>query len=71
MDSDGDGILNAQELILGLNPFRADSDGDGVPDGQDAFPLDPTRWQAPVGDPNDHTAPTIILTEPANAILLP
>lgn len=71
IDSDGDGLTNAQELALGTNPFRADTDGDGVPDGQDAFPLDPTRWQAPVGDPNDHTAPTITLTEPANAILLP
>lgn len=71
MDSDGDGVLNAQELLLGLNPFRADTDGDGVPDGQDAFPLDPTRWQAPAGDPNDLTAPTITLTEPSNAILLP
>ena len=71
MDMDGDGLTNAQELAMGTNPFSADTDGDGVPDGQDAFPLDPTRWQAPVSDPNDHTPPTITLVEPADAVLLP
>jgi hypothetical protein len=71
MDMDGDSLTNAQELAVGTNPFSADTDGDGVPDGQDAFPLDPTRWQAPVSDPNDHTPPTITLVEPADAILLP
>jgi hypothetical protein len=71
MDVDHDGLTNAQELAMGTNPFLADTDGDGVPDGQDAYPLDPTRWQAPTADPNDHTAPTIVLTQPANAVLLP
>ena len=31
-DSDGDGLSNAIELALGLNPNDKDSDGDGVPD---------------------------------------
>jgi len=31
-DSDGDGLSNAVELALGMNPMNADSDGDGVPD---------------------------------------
>ena len=70
-DVDGDGSSNAQELAAGTNPFLADTDGDGVIDGLDAYPLDPTRWQAPAADPNDHTAPTIILTQPAGAVLLP
>jgi alpha-tubulin suppressor-like RCC1 family protein len=70
-DSDGDGVANVVEMLNGTDPFRVDSDGDGVPDGQDAFPLDPTRWQAPAADPNDHTPPVITLTEPTNAIPLP
>ena len=71
MDMDGDGLSNAQELAMGTNPFLADTDGDGVPDGQDAYPLDPTRWQAPGADPNDYTPPVITLIEPADAVLLP
>ncbi|PWR00459.1 hypothetical protein DKW60_01140 [Leucothrix pacifica] len=31
-DSDGDGLSNAIELALGLNPSKADSDGDGLND---------------------------------------
>jgi RHS repeat-associated protein len=30
--------------------FNIDSDGDGVPDGQDAFPNDPTEWSDLDGD---------------------
>lgn len=70
-DVDGDGLTNNYEYSIGTNPFAADSDGDGVADNQDAFPLDPSRWQAPAGDPNDHTPPTITLTEPVGATLLP
>ena len=33
VDSDGDGIMDADELALGSDPNQADSDGDGVPDG--------------------------------------
>jgi hypothetical protein len=70
-DMDGDGVPNAVERARGTDPFRADTDGDGVPDGVDCFPLDPTRWQCPIVDPNDHTPPTITLTEPTNAVPIP
>lgn len=64
---DNDGLTNAQELLLGTDPFQADTDGDGHIDGwngalgHDVYPLDPTRWMAPVGDT---TPPVITLTNP-------
>jgi hypothetical protein len=67
LDTDHDGVPDAVERQRGTDPFNPDTDGDGVPDNIDAFPLDPTRWQAPTPDPNDHTPPTITLTEPTNA----
>lgn len=42
-DSDDDGLLDARELALGLDPYAADSDGDGAPDGLElALRRDPT-----------------------------
>ena len=69
-DMDGDGVLNATEIAQGTDPFRTDSDGDGTGDSTDCFPLDPTRWQCPSANPNDHTPPAITLTEPTNATLV-
>jgi hypothetical protein len=37
-DSDGDGLTDAEETRLGLNPRRADSDGDGIGDRDDTAP---------------------------------
>lgn len=37
-DSDGDGLSNAEEKKLGLDPNVADMDGDGLLDGEDPFP---------------------------------
>lgn len=68
-DMDGDGVTNSVELQNGTDPFNPDTDGDGHPDGQDAFPLDPTRWQ--IGpDPTPNAAPIITLTEPTSAVLV-
>lgn len=69
-DMDNDGSPNAIELARGTDPFVADTDGDGALDGADAFPLDPTRWQAPPPVPGDVTPPDINLTEPTNAQLM-
>lgn len=42
VDTDGDGITNAVEILLGTSPNDADSDGDGVSDGNEArFGMDP------------------------------
>jgi hypothetical protein len=40
VDSDGDGVPNELEPILGLDPNRTDSDGDGTPDGREDFDND-------------------------------
>jgi Bacterial TSP3 repeat/Putative metal-binding motif len=35
LDSDGDGLYDDYEVLIGTNPFDADSDDDGVPDGKE------------------------------------
>ncbi len=47
MDNDGDGLTNANEVLIGTDPLNPDTDGDGMPDGFEArFNLKPL-------DPND------------------
>jgi alpha-tubulin suppressor-like RCC1 family protein len=70
MDMDGDGLSNPNEQAIGTDPFLSDTDGDGFSDSQDAFPLDPTRWQPPPPVQGDVTPPIITLTEPTNAVLI-
>jgi hypothetical protein len=48
-DSDGDGLLDSQEVTLGTNPNDADTDGDGAADGAEVGP-DPN---APVDTDGD------------------
>lgn len=44
-DSDNDDLLDADEVTLGTNPYKADTDGDGLSDGAEVAagsdPLDP------------------------------
>ena len=70
-DSDGDGLPNQAEDQLGTDPLNPDTDGDGINDGDDAYPLDPGRWETPEANPADTTPPTITLLEPSNAIPIP
>lgn len=48
-DIDGDGIANERETEIGTNPYVADTDHDGHDDAHDAYPVDPSRWEAPSG----------------------
>ncbi len=34
-DCDGDALTNGEEILLGTEPYEADSDGDGINDGQE------------------------------------
>ena len=67
LDTDDDGLDDAEELVLGTNPLNADTDGDGLNDGDEIrlgtnpFKPDtdndgiPDAWEAahPGFDPND------------------
>lgn len=37
-DPDDDGLTNAEEVLVGTNPYNADSDGDGLLDGEEVGP---------------------------------
>lgn len=46
LDSDNDGLTDAQELALGTNPFSNDSDSDGLTDLEEVQQgLDPSHHQ--------------------------
>lgn len=67
MDNDGDGVSNADELLMCTDPLRSDTDGDGVADDTDAFPHDPLMSSL-ISDPEDVTAPVITLESPWYAV---
>ena len=46
-DDDNDGLYDFEEQAIGTNPLKYDTDGDGVGDKQDAYPLDPKKWELP------------------------
>lgn len=35
IDSDGDGLLDSEEAVIGTDPFNPDTDGDGLSDGEE------------------------------------
>jgi len=55
-DSDGDGLPDAWEILLGLDPHNPDTDGNGILDGDEDTDHDglKNRWEALYGyDPRD------------------
>ncbi len=44
-DLDSDGLTNLEEYNIGTDPKKSDSDDDGHDDGEDAYPLDHTKWK--------------------------
>jgi hypothetical protein len=50
-DDDNDGISDINENILGTDPLLKDTDSDGHNDGEDAYPLDSTRWKKKSAEP--------------------
>ena len=53
-DTDGDGIPDEAEKLLGTNPYAADTDGDGVNDVEDT---DPAMAENPIAEANTVTLP--------------
>ncbi|MEJ8801744.1 T9SS type A sorting domain-containing protein [Pontibacter sp. H249] len=51
VDTDGDGLTDLQEAMIGIftpsNPLSADTDGDGLPDATDPEPLYPIKTTVP------------------------
>jgi hypothetical protein len=45
IDTDNDGLSDAEEIRIGTDPNNPDTDGDGVIDGMDLDPLDPNLTQ--------------------------
>ena len=75
-DVNGDGVSNGGDVAMGISPTNLYLNGNGYTNAQNiAMGIDPfTPYTPPVtppSDPNDHTAPTIILITPPDAVLLP
>lgn len=54
-DTDGDGVPDAAEAVLGTDPMNADTDGDGVNDLADKQPLNADNPIAQTGNSNGFT----------------
>jgi hypothetical protein len=52
IDTDGDGIPDTAEPVLGTDPLNADTDGDGVNDLADKTPVFSEKKLDPAGNPN-------------------
>ncbi len=67
VDSDGDGLLDSDELLLGTDPFNPDTDGDGITDGQEvALGTNPLNADTDADGLNDGDE-VLLGTDPLNA----
>ena len=55
-DTDGDGLLDDEEALVGTDPAATDSDNDGVSDANDTWPLNATLALAPPSLVSDRPA---------------
>lgn len=52
-DTDDDGLMDGEELVLGTDPLNSDSDGDTMPDGWEVFySLNPLNYADSLLDPD-------------------
>lgn len=61
-DPDNDGVTNIKEYQKGTDPKDADTDNDGHNDGEDDYPLDPTRWRQERGESKQDDNTWVIIT---------
>lgn len=71
VDSNQNGTLDYLEGFYPAASATRDTDGDGVPDVLDAYPNDPSVAVSVIYDPNDHTSPTVTISQPIGTILTP
>lgn len=69
MDSDGDGLSDQQEIILGTNPLRTDSDDDGLTDYEEVniYLTDPLNPDSDGDGLSDYEEIKIYKTDPLNS----
>jgi hypothetical protein len=76
LDSDGDGLTDSEEVLLGTNPGLVDTDGDGWSDGAEVEagtdPLDPSSFFkiVSVGREANGNATVVWLSAPGKSYLL-
>lgn len=66
VDTDGDGLTDQEEEILGTNPLKADTDGDGLTDYEEVhtYKTDPLKEDSDGDGLSDYHEVRIYLTDP-------
>ena len=66
LDSDGDGLTDKEEMLLGTDPFNPDTDGDGLTDGEEVkiYHTDPLNPDSDFDGLSDGAEVKIYHTDP-------